>query len=128
MVFNSKQQQDQKKQASHISVDYDSKLLRLVDHNESDEQVLDHLQIALEAEGELYRATDGEIVECDQDQAEAIIRQRKLDEVQRLEEMGVGFVKGDDDWQIEDPDPGSDETHQSENNKKTLMIEKNDSK
>lgn len=57
-------------------MDYDSKLLRLVEQNEddSDEQVLDHLQIAFEAEGELYRATDGEIVECDQEQAEAIIR------------------------------------------------------
>ena len=37
-----------------------------------------------------------------------MIRQRKLLEIQRLEELGVGFVKGDDDWQIEDPDPVDD--------------------
>ena len=43
-------------------------------NDDSDEQVLDHLQIALEAEGELYRATDGEIVDCDHEHAEAIIK------------------------------------------------------
>ena len=65
-----------------MSVDYESKLLRLVEQNDSDnQQVLDHLQIELEGEGEMYRATDGEIIECDQEQADAIIRLRKLQEI-----------------------------------------------
>lgn len=91
-----------------------------MDCNDSDEQVLDHLKIELEAEGELYRATDGEIVDYDQNHTDAIIKQRKLDEVQRLEQMGVGFVKGDDDWQIEDPDPGSDDIPDLEPNNQQL--------
>ena len=62
-----------KKPASHVSVDYESKLVRLVDQNDSERQALD-LQIALDGEGEMYRATDGEIIECDQEQADAIIR------------------------------------------------------
>ena len=97
-----------KKPGSHVSVDYESKLMKLVEMNDSENHVLDHLQIALEADGELYRVTDGEIIECDQEQAETLIRQTKLQEIQRLEELGVGFVKGDDDWQIEDPDPDED--------------------
>ena len=43
-----------------------------------------------------------------------MIHQRKMDELQRLEKMGVGFVIGDDDWAIEDPDPEIDEEYKSQ--------------
>ena len=68
-----------KKPASHVSIDYESKLMQLVEHQEdSDHQALDHLQITLEGDAEFNRGSDRIYEKGDKEQLEAIDKDREF--------------------------------------------------